>query len=278
MDWIVQGPFGEFTIRLIGVNIISKTSIMPTCDRCGYTTESTFGLHQHYGRKNPCPARISTVSIAELVARDFPATITSHQCDKCGNYFASPQSKWNHSQRCRITSVVACLVPFGQERIDVDCDGFKSIMLEYMKRTNEPVDMGLYIKYKFFDDARPENHTLRRQRRIDKYLEYYDGQAWRQDSFENVAGIAMFEGFPGRDRYLTRDGERYMFSFRFMMNVGFPFRFAQLAALIAECDDMDYDVDGQREFRDGTIAVIADVVHKFTTAKESVFDSRSSNI
>jgi hypothetical protein len=255
------------------------------CDRCGYTTESKFCLHRHYSRKNPCPATMSQVAIVALVERDFPATTTEFMCEKCGNCFASAQSKWNHTQRCKVGSAhTECLVPFGQEQIDVDCDEFKAILLEYMKLAAEPIDLGLYIKYKFFNSAHPENQTLRKQRRADTHIEYYDGHTWRYDSFQAVAEkimrlfeqeiIAMFNGFPGRDRYLRRDGERYMFSFRFMMNVGFPFRFTELAALIDECsDDLDYDVASQREFRDGTVELIPTVIYKFT--KELQQNNRS---
>jgi hypothetical protein len=164
-------------------------------------------------------------------------------------------------------------VAFGEERIDVACDEFKDILLKYMKRAEEPVDIGLYIKYKFFNNAHPENQTLRKQRRNDKYMEYYDGREWMQDSVEKIAVkimqafeseiIDMFAGFLGRDRYLTRDGERYMFLFRFMINIGFPFRFARLAAIIDDCgnDDMDYDVASQQEFRDGIIELIPTTVY-----------------
>ena len=250
---------------------------MFTCDRCGYTTESKFCLHQHYSRKNPCPALRSLTAIADLIERDFPATITAYMCDKCGNCFASAQSKWNHAQRCKIGATFdEYLVPFGEEKIEVDCDEFKTILLEYMKLAAEPIDLGMYIKYKFFDSTRPENHTLRKQRRADKHIEYYDGSVWRHDTFPNIVEkimrmfeqevIAMFEGFSGRDRYLRRDGERYMFLFRFMMNVGFPFRFMQLAALVDECntDDMNYDMASQTEFRDGTINLIPTVIYQLT--------------
>lgn len=258
------------------------------CDRCGYTTNTKFCMQKHYARTNICPPTNSNVDRELLVARDFPKRTTAYQCEKCMKYFASPQCKWNHKPHCRMDCAV---VQFGHEKIDITCRRFRDIIWDLMK--NYAHNINWYIVYKFFDDAHPENHTLRRPFTNDYIQCHIDGE-WRQDSCENVITqimrmlesdvIDIIQGLPNRDEYLKREGEFYMYLYRLITRIGRPFQFTRLAALMEDCkidisDECDDEEDLEstnaslRLSRSLLITRISTTIFNQTTRQAPAFNS-----
>jgi len=135
-------------------------------------------------------------------------------------------------------------VAFGDEKIDLKCDVFHTIIWDLMLDASHNISK--YIVYKFFDMARPENQTLRRQSNDTDNIQYYDGSEWKQDSCENVVNRIMYafetelleliQGSRKRSIYLRRDGDAYMQMYKLIVRIGMPFRFMRLAAIVDDCE------------------------------------------
>ena len=114
-----------------------------------------------------------------------------------------------------------------------------------MELTHNDLITGIhwYIRYKFFDAAHPENHTLRMSSDSDRHIQYYDGTEWKSDFCTKVAPrimhafeaelIALFQSSDRRDNYFLPDGDQRHRMLAIMTRIGFPFRFHALASLAA---------------------------------------------
>jgi hypothetical protein len=77
------------------------------CPRCGYTTNLLPNLRNHLERKKICSPKKSNLSIEQLLEFYDNILQTKVQpklycCETCNKEFKSPQSKYQHKQRCTI--------------------------------------------------------------------------------------------------------------------------------------------------------------------------------
>lgn len=73
-----------------------------SCERCGYCTERKGDLRKHWNRRTLCQPTLKDVDVKDLLeALNEKTEKALYACEYCQRAFTSPQSKYNHKQKCK---------------------------------------------------------------------------------------------------------------------------------------------------------------------------------
>lgn len=70
------------------------------CRRCKYSTLQKANFRKHLQRKTPCEVRFEDISLQSML-ETLDIEKLGYSCEYCNRIFNSPQSKYQHKQRCK---------------------------------------------------------------------------------------------------------------------------------------------------------------------------------
>lgn len=190
-----------------------------SCERCGYITERKGDLRKHLNRQTVCDPILKDVPVEELLENLCKKKDTnSYVCEYCERSFGSPQSKYNHKQKCKYQDAFVSnkelqkRIELLEKKLEENASGKTtnitntnngvihnnhitinavgkediSYILElpnfqkFMTTCIRSKEDGLieYLEAKHFDHKHPENHNIRKLKR-DGFIEQYDGTRWK---------------------------------------------------------------------------------------------------
>jgi hypothetical protein len=185
------------------------------CERCGYNTTKTFALKRHLTKKTPCLAVLCDVEVTELYNKYFPPKeVTPFVCDYCKKCFANRHNKSRHMKQCSeqfsaMQAQIATLQKqlqdkiqyiqningnvtnnynttnnniqinaFGKENLQylLESPDFENYIINILKKKRE--GLLILIEDMYFNPAHPENHTINKRVKNDKFISCFDGEKW----------------------------------------------------------------------------------------------------
>lgn len=187
------------------------------CERCGYNASKVFALKRHLTKKVPCLPILCDTDVTVLYNKYFPPKeITRFVCDYCKKCFANRHNKSRHMKNCSeqfnaMQTQIATLQKqlqdsktmahtinnsnntitnsynttnniqlnaFGKENIQylLESPDFEKYIINVLKKKRD--GLLVLIEDIFFNAAHPENHTINKSVKNDKFIKCFDGEKW----------------------------------------------------------------------------------------------------